>query len=543
MKTRDEILRENRLTSHLSTLGLKGRGAGKERSITRCALRQHKPDHFCCTVNTDLQIWHCHDCKVGGSLIDWLMHERGQSAAEVLASFNDATAEPVKEITPANPRITAIYDYTNESGELLYQAVRMEPKSFRQRRSDGKGGWHWNMDGVTRVLYNLPAVLSSPLVFICEGEKDCQTLASLGYVATCNVGGAGKWLPAYAERLKGKDIIICPDGDSPGRKHGEDVLASLEGICGSSKVVPMPEPYKDVSDYVASFPDLNQAKREFDLMVSKCAHAVKPLPIYSIAEIEAIYLEHAKTVNEHSFDLSKWLPEFKQYLPPMVPGECLLLLADTGVGKTAIMQCLLRAAAPLPSLMFELELPLTLLFERLVQQEIGCYRADIQTEYKTVDKPLWSQYRGLHHVMVCPESGLTVSQIESYIVRSELKFGRRPVVVCVDYVGLVSSDGRSRYESVSSIAEEFKKLAKRTNTILLVASQIARPKEKKEITVGLHDAKDSGSLECSAGIVIGAWRPEKNRLMLKILKATSGESGAVIEAHMDGAKMRITQAK
>ena len=30
-------------------------------------------------------------------------------------------------------RIVATYDYTNESGELLYQVVRYEPKDFRQR--------------------------------------------------------------------------------------------------------------------------------------------------------------------------------------------------------------------------------------------------------------------------------------------------------------------------------------------------------------------------------------------------------------------------
>src|SRR5690242_11222873 len=38
-------------------------------------------------------------------------------------------------------RIIATYDYHDESGGLLYQVVRLEPKSFRQRRPDDNGGW------------------------------------------------------------------------------------------------------------------------------------------------------------------------------------------------------------------------------------------------------------------------------------------------------------------------------------------------------------------------------------------------------------------
>ena len=44
--------------------------------------------------------------------------------------------------------IAATYDYTDESAQLLYQAVRFDPKEFKQRRPDGQGGWvlAWPMD-------------------------------------------------------------------------------------------------------------------------------------------------------------------------------------------------------------------------------------------------------------------------------------------------------------------------------------------------------------------------------------------------------------
>ncbi|HYV35510.1 MAG TPA: hypothetical protein VE988_07390, partial [Gemmataceae bacterium] len=99
------------------------------------------------------------------------------------------------------PRIVATYDYTDERGQLLYQAVRLEPgadgakKTFRQRHPDGNGGWTWNVKGVRLVPYRLPELTgdSSRPVFIVEGEKDADTLASIGLIATTNPMGAGKW--------------------------------------------------------------------------------------------------------------------------------------------------------------------------------------------------------------------------------------------------------------------------------------------------------------------------------------------------------------
>ena len=49
------------------------------------------------------------------------------------------------------PSVAATYDYRDEAGALLYQAVRFEPKDFRQRKPDGSGGWSYKLNGVRRV--------------------------------------------------------------------------------------------------------------------------------------------------------------------------------------------------------------------------------------------------------------------------------------------------------------------------------------------------------------------------------------------------------
>lgn len=93
--------------------------------------------------------------------------------------------------------IVATYDYTDETGGLLFQVARFVPKDFRQRRPDGNGGWIWSLGDGRRVLYCLPeiseAIANERTIFIAEGEKAVEALVKLGVPATCSPGGAGKW--------------------------------------------------------------------------------------------------------------------------------------------------------------------------------------------------------------------------------------------------------------------------------------------------------------------------------------------------------------
>jgi AAA domain len=148
-------------------------------------------------------------------------------------------------------RAVATYDYTDEHENLLYQVVRLEPKDFRQRRPDGAGGWVWKLEGVRRVLYRLPELLSvepDELVLVCEGEKDADRARLMGFAATTNAGGAKKWRPEYAEPLRGRPAAIIPHNDKEGREHAEKVARSLYGKAASVKVVQLPGVPQDGGD-------------------------------------------------------------------------------------------------------------------------------------------------------------------------------------------------------------------------------------------------------------------------------------------------------
>ena len=160
------------------------------------------------------------------------------------------------------------YDYTDEQGELLYQAVRKEPKDFRQRRPDGQGGWIWNLQEVRRVLYHLPELVTADpqrAVFVVEGEKDVETLRSFGFLATCNPGGAGKWRSEYSEILRGRRVAILPDNDASGLKHAYEVAKFLQGSAGQIRVIQLPDlPSKgDVTDWFANGGSADELKMIF----------------------------------------------------------------------------------------------------------------------------------------------------------------------------------------------------------------------------------------------------------------------------------------
>jgi hypothetical protein len=539
MIDRQRLIESNPLAEYLANR-VQLRKSGKTFVTNECPKVTHRQGHNCVTVDPALNCWCCHDCEEGGSIIDWIMLATGRGIGEVMRELEKRTL-PVRSV---KPEIVATYDYTDETGKLLFQCVRFEPKDFRQRQPDSGGSWRWNLDGITRVLFRLPQVLAAQTVVVVEGEKDCLALEELGLTATTNCGGSKGWLSAYADSLKGKDLVLIPDQDEPGLKHLRAVLESVSEIAGSVKTVSLPRPYKDVSDYLASFPSQEKAKTELTQLIDSTQFTVPPPPFYSICEMEEAYRKFIQEMPLHSFDLGRFLPSLGKLNRRLTPGELVLIIASTGVGKSCICQAIARAASPLSTLLFELELPLELVFERFVQMELGCRGSDVERDYGSGTEPLWQTFGGLKHILVCPESGLSTSQIEAYIKKSQLRFGRTPGLVIVDYIGLVRDPGRSRYEQVSAAAEQLKVIAKRTKTIIVMASQISRPprrEETKPLEVHLYDAKESGSLENSAGLVIGCWRPQKDRLVLKVLKNTKGMSGTVINASFNGALMRITE--
>jgi hypothetical protein len=174
----------------------------------------------------------------------------------ILKAAGVETAKPNGEAN-GKGRIVATYDYQDATGKLAFQVVRFEPKDFRQRAPNGV----WSVKDIEKVPYRLPELLNATEVFICEGEKDCNSLAKIGLVATTNPGGADangeggkKWPESFGRYFHGRHAILLPDNDDPGRQHVQAVARKLNGRAASIRVVELPglPPKGDVSDWLAA---------------------------------------------------------------------------------------------------------------------------------------------------------------------------------------------------------------------------------------------------------------------------------------------------
>jgi hypothetical protein len=227
--------------------------------------------------------------------------------------------------------IAATYDYTDEAGVLLYQVCRLVPKSFRQRRPDGRSGWTWKLGDVRRVLYRLPALAGRETVYVTEGEKDSDRLAALGLASTTNAGGAGKWCDAYTRQLQTagvKTVILLPDHDEPGRQHAEAVAMSCRAAGLVVRIVTLPNvPLKgDVSDWLdagGTCAALEQLSR------ADASPATTPMALADVEAIFARWIRDADPLPTRAV-LAAYLANRRLDGDPV----WLMLVGGSGVGKT-----------------------------------------------------------------------------------------------------------------------------------------------------------------------------------------------------------------
>jgi hypothetical protein len=177
---------------------------------------------------------------------------------------NPVPIVPVPEDAPActwrhpvcGPPV-AMWPYRDAGGRLVAYAARVEDLGAdRERQKDvfpltycrighanGLVRCDWRACGVPapRPLYRLPELLADcqAPVIVTEGEKKADAVPRLfpGHVGTTSMGGAraaklSDWSP-----LAGRNVIIWPDHDEPGRCYADDVAAQATAAGAASVAI------------------------------------------------------------------------------------------------------------------------------------------------------------------------------------------------------------------------------------------------------------------------------------------------------------------
>ena len=156
-----------------------------------------------------------------------------------------------------------------------------------------EGGRFWGAQGARRVIYHLPDVMQSSLVFVVEGEKNADDLnrAIAAYIrtkggfqfggvfldhiaTTTNLGGATGWKKeyGYGPYFFGKTVIKLGDNDGPGRKHDADVCADVSRFARELFTLDLPVGEgEDVSDFL----EQNDVTELFKLLPNRKPHTTK----------------------------------------------------------------------------------------------------------------------------------------------------------------------------------------------------------------------------------------------------------------------------
>lgn len=212
---------------------------------------------------------HCSREEMAGTLDKSPSNTYGHRLAGSCACGN-AHAKPIEERAPRAVDIgpvVAEYNYHDESGVLLYQVRRHEPKAFRQRRPDGSGGWIGKLDppGGTktrRVLYRLDRVMEADpdtIIWIVEGEKDVHAMELIGLTATCGPMGAGKFhmvVDCAKKHLRGRHVVVIADDDTGSKEptkgidHARDVAKRLKDVAATVRVIEKPARGHDAASWI-----------------------------------------------------------------------------------------------------------------------------------------------------------------------------------------------------------------------------------------------------------------------------------------------------
>lgn len=247
---------------------------GNKGIVLRCAHR---------LIGGKMEKGHAEDiCRELGITIRDLFHadNRGDAAPK-RGRPRISTPAPVyepKEPEPAK-RLETTYVYRDARGDERFRVERYRydngDKTFRQYYVDesGKRQNRVTDDRYGDIIYRLPelleAIRNGKTVFIVEGEKDADNLASIGYAATCNPCGTGRgWKDNYSHWLSGADVVVLADNDPrtdgegklhlKGQRHAKRVADSVRKFAKSLKLCDTLQEYcddlpskGDISDLIA----------------------------------------------------------------------------------------------------------------------------------------------------------------------------------------------------------------------------------------------------------------------------------------------------
>jgi hypothetical protein len=266
----------------------------------------------------------------------WTCHSSGDSG-NIKQLAERCCANPPWSGKGKIPARETVFVYEDKAGKPIYEVVRLDDlsgKKIFQRAILPDGSKRNSMKGIERIPYRLPEILkaqaANQTIFITEGEKCVEALRGLGLVATTNSGGSGKWNGCGEYFQKGTKVVILPDNDEVGRRHGAEVAGDLKQRNCNVKVLNLPDlpTAGDVYDWLKK----GHGKTELLKIVEDAAE-------WDLEQVEVEDVERKKKL----LSLAKAVDEIPSVKIEMIAGlfprgGISILAAPSGCYKSLIVQ-------------------------------------------------------------------------------------------------------------------------------------------------------------------------------------------------------------
>jgi len=177
-----------------------------------------------------------------------------------------------------------VWEYVVE-GEVVGLTLRWDnpdgTKDTIRPVSRHADGWRMEHMPTPRPLFGFSESLApgGRRVYVAEGEKCVDALAGLGLLATTSAGGSSSAKQSDWAPLAGRDVVILPDADEPGRKYAAavaEILLALDppAVVRIVDLAPDANDGSDIADLVEPARCLGEPLRE---MIERRAEEAEPL--------------------------------------------------------------------------------------------------------------------------------------------------------------------------------------------------------------------------------------------------------------------------
>lgn len=193
-------------------------------------------------------------------------------------------------------------------------------------------------------------------------------------------------------------------------------------------------------------------------------------------------------------------------------GELMMFIARTGVGKTFWLANVIANNPDVPTVFFSLEMAARAIVVRLAAVVNDVPDAAIKAALaRDGSSPSLDRLpTQLPNLTVVDEASLSLRKMGETLEEIEDSTGRRPRLVCIDYLELIKgAPGLEKAGQVSDLARDLKTWCRQHDVLLIVLHQVPRgEKNNGHVPLSLFSGRYGG--EDAADYVLAAYRPHLN---------------------------------